>query len=190
MVRGQLGGRSAFRIVRVGQPLIDPVSGESLGIEATDLGIARLDPAIDTGAAPDQAHRFVISHARQEIQAGDRLIPLIPLAVTPELMNERAHSNQTVQAHVVSVYGEGLYAGQHQIVAINRGARDGVGVGQMLALRAADSLTASEKKQGSVWIFRVFERVSYGLIRQTHTPVMVGDRVVAPTKADRHSVLP
>ena len=97
------------------------------------------------------------------------------------------------QGLVVSIYGNAVrYAGQSQVVAINRGARDGVELGQVLALLKEGGLlpdkTDSSKpelrlpgeRNGLMIVFRGFERVSYALLLQITDGVKIGDRFVNP----------
>jgi hypothetical protein len=97
-----------------------------------------------------------------------------------------------LDGQVVSIYGDGLRAGQNHIVALNRGRRDGVERGHVLALwhagfRTADRtdpkramLRLPDERNGMVFVFRVFERMSYGLILNVNEPVSRGDRFSQP----------
>ena len=99
---------------------------------------------------------------------------------------------QPVDGRVVSIYGDGLTAGQNQIVALNRGLRDGLERGHVLALwRAgtpaidrtqvkAQAMQLPDERSGLVFVFRVFDRVSYALILSAVDPVQAGDRVSPP----------
>jgi hypothetical protein len=90
------------------------------------------------------------------------------------------------------VYGDGLYAGQNQIVSLNRGARDGVERGHVLALWRAgrrqvdptdpdhSMVTLPDERLGLLFVFRVFERVSYALILNSQTTVGKGDAFTQP----------
>jgi hypothetical protein len=99
-----------------------------------------------------------------------------------------------MDGRVISIYGEALTAGQNQIVALNRGSRDGMERGHVLALwqsgsEATDRTTASGKperirlpdeRHGLLFVFRTFERVSYALILNVQQPVRAGDRFTQP----------
>jgi hypothetical protein len=97
-----------------------------------------------------------------------------------------------VEAQVVSFVGEGLSASQKQIVAVNRGARDGMERGHVLAVwRAgqrridpaapkAAALRFPDERHGTVMLVRVFERVSYALVLDIGEPVRIGDRLTQP----------
>jgi hypothetical protein len=93
---------------------------------------------------------------------------------------------------VLQIYGDGLSAGQNQIVALNRGARDGVERGHVLALwRQGDRLTKEidgrntalqlpNEQNGLLFVFSVFERTSYALILSVNVPVFPGDNFTQP----------
>jgi hypothetical protein len=78
-------------------------------------------------------------------------------------------------------------------VALNRGAREGMERGHVLALWRAgasgvDNTSGSDKaalrlpdeRHGLLFVFRVFERVSYALILNVKDPVRAGDRFTQP----------
>ncbi|MGH8679271.1 MAG: LysM peptidoglycan-binding domain-containing protein, partial [Burkholderiales bacterium] len=83
--------------------------------------------------------------------------------------------------------------GPLSVVVLNRGARDGLETGHVLAiLRAGESVRAAgstrlsrrvklpDERYGVVFVFRVFERVSYALVMNTTRPVHVLDLVQNP----------
>lgn len=99
---------------------------------------------------------------------------------------------QPISGAIASIYGDALAAGQHQIVALNRGTRDGLARGNVLALwrdgRVVRDMTQPDRpqmklpdeRQGLLFVFRVFDRMSYALIMNTQDAVKVGDRFTQP----------
>ncbi|WP_157050705.1 hypothetical protein [Herbaspirillum rhizosphaerae] len=181
-VQGDLHGASEFRIVRAGRRLSDPASKESLGDEVIPLGKAVLQEQ-----TADGLHRFLIMDATREIAIGDRLMAMpaeAPRAISPR------RSLQAIDALIVSIADGADLAAQHQIVAINKGARDRLGEGELLSLSAAKTMSRTaqtlqlqqlpQEECGRLMIVRVFDRVSYGLIIQAREPVQVGDKAYAP----------
>ena len=85
-----------------------------------------------------------------------------------------------------------MIAGQNQVVAINRGAADGMERGHVLAVlrdgpQVTDRTSAvptqiklPDERHGLLFVFRVFDRVSYGLVLQVQQPVSAGDRFTQP----------
>ena len=191
-VRGDLKGGRSFNLFRESKPLKDPISGELLGFEAGYVGTAdqvRSDSPLPVNAATVVPATFVMTSGRLEAGVGDRLAPMPPRDFTAFVPHAPA---QPVDGRVVSIYGDGLTAGQNQIVALNRGLRDGLERGHVLALwRAgtpaidrtqvkAQAMQLPDERSGLVFVFRVFDRVSYALILSAVDPVQAGDRVSPP----------
>jgi hypothetical protein len=193
-VRGDLGDQTNFRLFREPKALRDPSTQKILGFEAAYLGAAELTRKGDgTGAAskaqdivPDT---FTITNVRQEIRAGDRLSPVPPR----DFATYAPHAPQTpVMGQIASVYGEAVTAGQNQIVSINKGKVDGMEPGHILALwrdgaRLKDAtdpkkpeIKLPDERHGTLFVFRVFNNMSYALILTVKDPVNVGDRFTQP----------
>ena len=85
-----------------------------------------------------------------------------------------------------------LYASQNQVIAINRGAQDGMEVGTVLKLiskgnrivdktsATRDVVTLPDESNGYAMVFKVFDRVSYVLITTALRGVKVGDTLTEP----------
>jgi hypothetical protein len=193
-VRGELGNQREYRIFREPRPLRDPTTAEILGYEATYVGAADYVQQGETRAGADGKAEiipatFVLTSIRQEAGVGDRLDP-VP---GREYTNYAPHAPQApLVGQIVSIYGDALTAGQNQIVALNRGLRDGVERGHVLALwrdgvRTIDKtdptrplLKLPDERHGMLFVFRVFDRMSYALILSVKDPVKPGDRFSQP----------
>ena len=193
-VRGELGSDRAFRIFREAKPLKDPGTGLILGYEAAYVGAAEYVRQGETRTGADGKPEivpatFVITSTRQEANVGDRLSP-VPAR---EFSNYAPHAPASaLSGQIVSIYGDGLSAGQNQIVALNRGAAEGVERGHVLALWSAGAkvidrtdparpnLTLPDERHGLLFVFRVFDRMSYALILSVKDPVKAGDRFTQP----------
>jgi len=193
-VRGDLSQASDYRVFRSTRPLIDPSSGEILGYEAPYLGTAELTRPGQTTPLPDGKSEVVpatltIKSVRQEIGVGDRLSPVPQRSFSRYVPHAPA---QPIGGQIVSIYGEGLNAGQNQIVALNRGSRDGLERGHVLALwqqgrRVVDrtdglreAIKLPDERHGVLFVFQVYARVSYALIISVKDPVRAGDRFSQP----------
>jgi hypothetical protein len=188
-VRGDLGGARDFRLFRQLVPLRDPITKEVLGHEGRYVGTAVLTKPGGTDGAALVPASFKVTSNRLEAVPGDRLSP-VP---QQELVAYVPHAPVgAVEGRIVSVYGDGLQAGQNQVVAINRGQRDGMERGHVLALWRAGASTTDkvsgdkaalrlpDERHGMLFVFRVFERVSYALILNVQEPVRSGDRFTQP----------
>ena len=191
-VRGNLQGATEFQVFRPGGPLRDPTTGAVLAHEATYVGTAKLVKAAVPGV---DVHTMLVSSSVTEMGVGDRLIPAPP----PAVRNYMPHAPASViDARVMSIYAGVTHAGQSQVVTVNRGSIDGLDVGSVLQLyhfgkTVADpgarkgffgmkqpTIKLPDEQYGSLFIFRVFGRVSYGLIMQVTAPVEVGDVAKSP----------
>lgn len=194
-VRGNVGKDTVFRIFRQAKPLRDPTTKEILGYEAPYVGTAefvrsgdrsRVDEKESSAPVPDS---FIVTSIRQDANVGDRLAPV----TTREYSNYMPHAPQgELAGQIVSVYGEAVMAGQNQIVTLNRGKGDGVERGHVLALwqdgqevvdRTGPTPTRiklPDERHGMLFVFQVFERMSYALILSVKEPVRPGDRFTQP----------
>jgi hypothetical protein len=207
-----------LQIYRQGGPLLDPDTRTVLGYEAIYLGTARVKK-------PGDPTTVEIVSAVQEIGLGDRLVPV----AKPPIVNfvPRAPTTDVV-ARVIAIYGDrgdgqGLLAsfspalainrsandvygydarregGPMNVVSINRGARDGIEVGTVLALardatvkfdrsvgpwylgkEAPPAVQLPEERYGLLFVFRVFDNISYGLVMRADRPLVSGDVAMKP----------
>jgi len=189
------GPGAVLRIFREARALHDPSTGAVLGYEAQYIGRALLlRPQGRQAAAeglPVPAVLDIVS-AREEIRAGDRLLPEPPREF-PRYV-PRAPQAPLDDGRVASMYGHAVgMAGQNQVVVINKGSADGLASGHVLALiksgtplpdRTAPGLPERiqlpDERNGLLMVFRTFDRLSYALILETADGVRVGDRVVLP----------
>jgi hypothetical protein len=193
-VRGELAGARDFRVFREPRALRDPETRELLGFEAVYVGTAEFvreggSGAVVDGRAAVVPTTFRISSTRLEAGVGDRLSPVPQKDLTAFAPRPPA---APITGRIVSLYGEALSAGQNQIVALNRGARDGLERGHVLALWRAGAaavdntvkprqpMSLPDERHGLLFVFRVFERVSYALIVSVQDPVRPGDRFTQP----------
>ena len=175
-------------VYRKGNPLVDPESNQTLGYEAIYLGTARLVQGGDPATVQ-------VSTAVQEIGAGDKLIA----AGLPRPVSYAPHAPaKDVSGSIMSIYGGVTKvgeAGRYSIVTINRGRADGLEVGNVLALytrlgpvrdvsKAKNSPDAlielPNERSGLVFLFRVFDRISYALVMNAKNPVSPLDVVRTP----------
>jgi hypothetical protein len=173
-----------WQVFRPGKPLVDPDNNEVLGIEAIYLGNAR-----PNGPLADVLPMELTS-VKQEIGRGDYLVP----AAKATLQSYVPHApTEEVRGRVMGLYNGVGEGGATSIVSISRGKRDGLEVGHVLALYRAgatvtnrfedDKLlthTLPDERYGLVFIFRVFDKVSYALVTTTNRSVFEGDRVQKP----------
>jgi len=136
-----------------------------------------------------------IVSSTQEIAAGDRLVAAAP----PTPVTYAPHSPRTaVKGRVIGLY-DGLATsegGRYSIVSINKGARDGIEHGHVLALYRRGAVVPDpesglsrdnspkfqlpDERYGLVFIFRTFDNVSYALVMESSRQLTPGDVVQTP----------
>jgi hypothetical protein len=188
-----------FRVFRTATPLKDPGTGEVLGFEALYAGKATLVRGETVSETKDADGKLVpaivpatidITSAKEEMRVGDRLLPEPPrqiMTYTP-----RAPAGK-VDGRIVSVYGSAVVnAAQNQVVAINRGARDGMEPGTVMAIlkdgvqvidkqdETKPLMKLPDERNGLLMVFRTFDRVSYALVLEITDAVRIGDRLANP----------
>jgi len=191
---GELTQAPDYRIFRNTRPLLDPTTREILGYEAPYLGTAELVRPGATNTRSDGKVEIVpatiqIKAVRQEVGIGDRLWPVPQRSFDRYVPHAPA---APIDGQIVSIYGDALNAGQNQIVALNRGSRDGMERGHVLALWLAGRTTLDrtaakpelirlpDERHGVLFVFQVYSRVSYALIMSVKEPVRAGDRFTQP----------
>lgn len=173
-----------YVIIRPGQEYRDPNNhNEVLAREAIYLGDAELKVEGDPAT-------LLISNAKREIRAGDRLMPL----------GERSF-NQDIQLHtpkhpldgatIIAVLDGVSRIGQYQVVVLNKGDDEALEVGHVLAVKHhGDSIKDTEQggeevklpgvQAGTLLVFKVFERVSYAVVLKATLPISLMDEVTLP----------
>lgn len=173
-----------WQIFRPGKPLKDPENGEVIGYEALFVGNAKL-------LHPGEPALVSVTTIKEEAGRGDRLVP----AGAPHLQSYVPHEPaQKMSGQVMSIYG-GLYSGgKHSVVSLNRGSRDGLEIGHVVALyrkRVSEGFDETgsgkvvatpvpEERYALAFVFRTFNRVAYALVMESSKAVMVGDAVRNP----------
>jgi hypothetical protein len=190
-VHGALKGGSSFQVFRPGARLRDPDTGKVIAYEAAYLGtvalLAEAKPGVDV-------HTFTVASSNREMAVGDMLLPAPPTPIRSYVPHP---PERHVKARVMSLYADTTQAAQSQVVTVNKGSLDGLDIGSVLQLYHYGAtvpdpaskgfmgmfrtrLKLPNEQFGTLFIFRVFGHVSYGLIMQVTAPVKVGDVATSP----------
>ena len=131
-----------WQIFRPSAPMLDPQTGETLGQEATYLGEA-------TGTNFGDVSTLEIVKSPLEIYAGDYLLP----APRETLFNSYSpHApTQKINAQIIAAYGSLFETGGNGIVALSKGARDGVEIGHVLAIYRNLNASTNRLRETPLW---------------------------------------
>lgn len=176
-------GETGFGIYRQGETYIDPVTEELLGYQAIDIGSARLLEKNDGDIS-----NFEVTRVTEEVRNGDRLLPNEARNITTTFFPMAPDFD--VDGVMIAVDGGVSQIGTLDVVAINRGQREGMEAGHVLAIYqkgevitdtvAKEQVRMPDVRAGLVMVFRSFEKVSYGIVLKSNRPLAVSDRVTNP----------
>jgi hypothetical protein len=173
-----------WNIFRPGRKLVDPDTKEVLGLEAIHLGEAHVNEF-------GEVSTVAITQSSQEITPGDRLVKMQPA----DGMNyvPRPPASQIKGKVILASNNSVSEIGPQSVVVLNRGGRDGLEPGNVLALvrdrpmvtpagaaSSKEKIKLPQERYGVVFVFRVFEKVSYALVMNTTRPVNLNDLVQTP----------
>ncbi len=182
-VRGNVREKfTVYGVYRRGQEFIDPETREKLGVQAIDIGSG------EVRAISGEISTLYVNRTTEEMRTGDRLL----------LQEERSIDSTfypsppsgEVEGVILAVEGGLSQVGKMDVVVINRGAREGFVPGNVLAVYkrgarikdriSGQTVTLPEERKGLLMVFRVFEKVSFGLILEAEKGLSVNDIIRNP----------
>ncbi len=179
----------AFGIIREGGPIVDPITQEVLGITAVDIGSGSLLDPPEQVLTPEMVKELEITRMTEEIRIGDRLIPLEE-GILDAFFQPKAPDVEIENGFMVAVASGVTQVGPMNIVTINRGSREGVELGDVLAIYQTgeivnhpvtkEMVSLPDVRAGVLMLFAVYEKASYGLVLSATRPLEVGDKVKNP----------
>ena len=184
-IRGEIDKeRVRYTVVREGEKLVDPDTKKVLGYEAVYAGEVLSstygDPAVGE-----------LSFTEREVLYGDRLLPTdkskIDNLYFPRL------PDRDVQAKIIHLPDALFGIAKLQVAVINRGSREGLESGNLLAIYTKGTtvydhysrgkkvnLDLPDLRSGLMMIFRTFDHVSYGLVLESTRVIHENDVVRTP----------
>ncbi len=175
------GSDGYFEIYRIGDPYVDPDTGESLGYEGLHVGTATVEAAGEPAT-------MLITRSSREVLPGDILLPRSDELIDPTF---RPHAvDEQFTGRIISVVDGVSQIGTNQIVVLNRGGADGLETGHVLAVhqtpepvkdpRGAEMVELPTLAAGTLMVFEVYDRVSFALVMAATRAIHLQDRVTAP----------
>ena len=180
--RGELQHGERYALYRVGERYVDAVSDEVLGLELIAIAEAQVEQS-----EGDIAALRVLS-STQEVRNEDIVLPLEARESLDEFV---AHVPPAQISGSILGVPEGVrFIGSLQVVALDRGQREGLEIGHVLEVaqqgervvdpRNGELLELPGNAAGLVLVFQTYPKMSYGLVMQATRSLTVGDTVQAP----------
>ncbi|MEY4762791.1 MAG: hypothetical protein RLZZ200_2647 [Pseudomonadota bacterium] len=182
--------KGRYTVVQLGAPLRDPATGKLQGYMGVYTGTIRVD-------ATDKVTRATLLDSARETMAGDLVFPE-EAASLADLVPRAPPAG--VDGQIMAVVDGVTMIGQYQVVAINRGSRQGLVPGHVLAIHSAGETVRDKScdrrggnfcfggkkvnlpgsRTGTLLVFKTYANVSYALTAAVTAPVRVRDRVRTP----------
>ena len=175
---------SVYSLIHPGDKLIDPDDGDVVGYEGIFVSEAKLTRAGDPAT-------MRLNASAQEAVIGDRVLSQVqPL---PMHFIPRA-PDKPVEGRIIHVVDGVTQIGQYQVVIINRGASHGMETGHVLSIwQAGEKVTdrvksglfnrnvqLPDERAGLLMVFKVYDRISYGLVMNAENAIHILDKVRNP----------
>ena len=173
-----------YGVYHPGDKLIDPDSEEVLGLQAIYLGDASVQRLGDPAT-------LAVDRSTREIGIGARLKPVSADEIHASFLPHPPASD--TKGRLIAVHDGVSQIGRLQIVVVNRGKRENMEVGHVLRIQQAgqevkdkvtdapnDKVRLPDEDAGLLMLFRVFDKVSYGLVMESTRPIHVLDYVTSP----------
>ncbi len=189
---------TTFDIYREVTTFPDPDDNRNSSMELITVGTARV-----VGEESDDVKRLQISASDSEIKIGDRL--LTTEEVRFDSIIYPTEPNREIFGRVIAMTNTERMASQLDSVLISVGSRDGLEIGNVLALKQTGEQVVDDtgrgrmsllgrifasvtnqtvemprQEVGTLLVYRVFENLSYGVILTSSEPARLGDMVVNP----------
>ncbi|NQD97058.1 peptidoglycan-binding protein, partial [Pseudomonas sp. CrR25] len=129
-----------------------------------------------------------LTRSTQEVRLGDRLFPTEERAINSTFMPSEPVNE--VRGLILDVPRGVTQIGQFDVVTLNKGARDGLAEGNVLAVyktgeTVRDRVTGEQVKipderAGLLMVFRTYDKLSYGLVLGATRQLAVMDKVRNP----------
>lgn len=173
-----------FSVFRVDKLYKDPKNQAVLGIEGLILGNAQVEII-------GEPTSLVLKNSYSEIRVGDKLIEPAQEQVDAFFFPKAPNGEPTGQ--IISVFDGISQIGQYQVIVITGGRNQQREVGDVLAVyqkqKDLPSRIRNKKERhydfpalkiGRLVVFRVFDKVSYGLVMNANRPIYLQDDVGEP----------
>jgi hypothetical protein len=178
------GGR--FEVVRMGKVYRNSSAdgGAILGYEALHIA----DAQVETYGDPST---LTIVKASREVLTGDRLLPAQGEGTINYYFLPKA-PEKPIEGKIIALFGAVARVAQFQVVALNLGLNQGLRAGDVLAIYSGGDIvrdniggkgkkvTLPDIRAGVLMVFRVFDKVSYGLIMSATQTIHLYDMVRNP----------
>ncbi|MBD1552900.1 LysM peptidoglycan-binding domain-containing protein [Pseudomonas typographi] len=173
---------TVYGIFRQGKTYTDPATHEVLGINADNLGGG------EVVATEGDIATLSLQSSNAEVRLGDRLFSTEERPVNSFFYP--AAPTREVHGTIIDVPRGVTQIGKYDVVTLDRGSRDGLQEGNVLAIYKTGEIVRDrvngeqvkipDERAGLLMVFRTYEKLSYGLVLNATRSLAVMDKVANP----------
>lgn len=179
-------GATRYALVRRGEVYRNPLNQRDiLGYEAIHVGYATVTQDGDPAS-------LLITQADREVLIGDRLLPVEDDAISQHFLPRAPEAD--IDGHIISVLDGISRIGQYQVIALDKGADDGLEIGHVLSVWQSGAVVRDnigprsmgrnvklpDERAGTIMLIRLFDRVSYALVMEASRDLKLLDKIKRP----------
>ena len=178
-----------YTVIHIDEELVDPDNGDTVGFQADYIG----EGVISRGGDPATV---ALTDTTREVLLGDRLVPVeedVQMNFFPK------SPDSEIDGRIIAVVDGVSLIGQYQVVILNRGARHGLAPGDVLDVyqtgevirdrfaggfanttSGGERVKLPDEQAGTVMVFKVHDRIGYGLVMEATRTIHVLDTIKNP----------
>ena len=178
-----------YTVIHIDEELVDPDNGDPVGFQADYIG----EGVISRGGDPATV---ALTDTTREVLLGDRLVPVeedVQMNFFPK------SPDSEIDGRIIAVVDGVSLIGQYQVVILNRGARHGLAPGDVLDVyqtgevirdrfaggfanttSGGERVKLPDEQAGTVMVFKVHDRIGYGLVMEATRTIHVLDTIKNP----------
>ena len=173
-----------YGVMRPGDLYRDHETNEVLGYEVVRVAAARV---VRSG----EITTLDLVSSKREVLNGDILLPSEESELDFNFFPQPPRD--AINGRIISVFGALTMIGQYNVVVLNRGQREGLVPGHVLAIyqsgtkvtdprgaASTSTITLPDERAGILMVFRTYEKVSYALVMKATRVIRINDRVTNP----------
>ncbi|MFN7096768.1 MAG: peptidoglycan-binding protein, partial [Gammaproteobacteria bacterium] len=170
-----------FAIFRQGEAYTNPVDRTVLGYKAINVGFAQLEKNGNPAT-------MLVTETTREVLTGDQLQPSSSAQINTDFVP--TNPSYPIRGQIIDVLDGVTQISQYQIVVIDLGIMNGIKVGNLMDVYQLgatitdpihhEKVKLPDEHAGQLMVFRVFDRVSYGIILVATAPIHTLDIVTNP----------
>ena len=171
-----------YGVYRKGQAFFDPDTKEPLGVHALGIG------SVSIKSFQGDIATLTVVRANEELRQGDRLLPNEDRSMASTFYPSAPDND--IKATIIAVEGGVSQVGKLNVVMINRGDREGLKAGNVLAIYkhgetirdnvSGGNVTLPDERAGLMMVFRTFKKMSFALVLEANRPLATGDKALNP----------